>query len=179
MQRALENPVRLVALIGVVALIGGGLFVLKSTRGGDASASTPKLLHTSAKGHARTKTHRPAAKPKPAHVSPVAANGLPRPVAVALARNPVVVVSVVAPKGRVDALAVAEAKAGAAKAQAGFVRINAYRQAEIAPLQTKTGIKDNPAVIILRRPTQVTLAVQGFVDRDTVVQAVADARNAG
>lgn len=120
------------------------------------------------------------ASPKPARKpvlpSPVAPNGLPRAVAAALLRNPVVVVSVVAPGSRVDELALAEARAGAALAGAGFVRLNAYRQAEIAPLAAKTPLRTNPAVLVLRRPAYVTLSILGFADRDSVAQAAANAR---
>jgi hypothetical protein len=176
MQFAVENPVRLVALVGALATLGGGFLVLKSTQGGDATASQPKLLHTSVAPRARH--HRKPVQPghKPVHRSPVAANGLPRAIADALAKNPVVVVSVVAPRGRVDEVAFREARAGAAAAGAGFVRINAFRQAEVAPLDAKVDIRSNPTLIVIRRPDQVSIQIDGFVDRATIVQAVADAR---
>ena len=174
MNLAIENPVRLVALIGAVAVVGGGMLVLKTTQGGgDATASQPKLLHTSVGHRAR---HRPKPVHKPARVPPVAANGLPRSVALALAKHPVVVISVVAPRGRVDELALKEAQAGAAASGAGFVRINAFRQAEVAPLQTKVDVRGNPALIVMKRPADVSIQIDGFVDRDTIIQAVADAR---
>jgi hypothetical protein len=183
MQLASVNPVRLLAVVGVAAALAGGMIVFKSARGGGSNASTsqPTLLHTSvghrahrAKRHTVHKTVK--AHPRPAR--PVAANGLPRAVAVALVRHPVVVVAVVAPRGAVDDVAAKEAQAGATAAHAGFVRVNAFRQSQIAPLQAKLGIKDNPALLVLTRPTTVVFQVSGFVDRATVVQAVADARAA-
>jgi hypothetical protein len=179
MNAAVENPVRLVAIVGIVAALGGGLFVLKSGKGGGGgTASQPKLLHTSV-GHRA----RPHAKPKPAHrakpkpvVLPAATEGLPRSIRVALVRHPVVVISVVAPRGRVDELAYREALAGAQASRAGFVRINAYRQADIAPLESRLNLGGNPALIVMKRPADVAIQIDGFVDRDTIVQAVADAR---
>jgi hypothetical protein len=176
MQLAVENPVRLVALVGAVAALAGGFLVLKSTQGGGTSASEPKLLHTSVGPRARHNRKPVQPAHKPVHRSPVAPNGLPRTVADALAKNPVVVISVVAPRGRVDELAFREAQAGAAAAGAGFVRINAFRQAEVAPLDAKVDIRSNPALIVMRRPDQVSIQIDGFVDRATIVQAVADAR---
>jgi hypothetical protein len=176
MQLAVENPVRLVALVGAVAVLGGGLLVLKTTQSGNATASQPKLLHTSVGPRARH--HRKPVQPKhkPVHRAPVAANGLPRAIADALAKNPVVVVSVVALRGRVDQLAFREAQAGAAAAGAGFVRINAFQQAEVAPLDAKVDIRGNPTLIVMRRPDEVSIQIDGFADRATIVQAVADAR---
>lgn len=171
------NPVRLVAFIGAAAVLGGGMLVLKTSQGGGSAADAqPKLLHTSV--GPRAKPRQPAtkpARPKPSR-SPVAANGLPRSVAVALVKYPVVVISVVAPRGRVDELAVREARAAATAAGAGFVRINAFRQAEVAPLEAKVDVQGNPALIVMRRPTVVSFQVAGFVDRETIAQAVADAR---
>jgi hypothetical protein len=174
MQLAVENPVRLAALVGAVAVLGGGLFVLKATKSGEgASAAEPKLLHTSIGNRSK---HRPKPGQRAVHRTPVATNGLPRAVAVALARHSVVVVSVVAPRGRVDKLALREAEAGAAAGNAGFVRINAFRQADVVPLQAKVSVRGNPALIVMRRPADVSIQIEGFVDRGTIVQAIADAR---
>jgi hypothetical protein len=184
MNLAVENPVRLIAILGAVAALGGGMLILKSTRGGgESAASQPKLLHTSV-GH-RVRHHaKPTASPghhagrkRAPRLSP-ATVGLPRSIRVALAAHPVIVVSVVAPRGRVDELALREAVAGAKAAHAGFVRINAFRQADIAPLESKVDVGGNPALIVMKRPAVVTIQVDGFVDRDTIVQAVVDARTA-
>ncbi len=183
MQITAGNPVRLVAVLGVAALLGGGMLVLKTTQGsGETASPQPALLRTTAKGvGAKTKPTRtkpkPAARPRRTPTLPlVTANGLPRVVAVALTRNPVVVVAVVAPRGRVDALALAEARAGAALGGAGFAQVNAFRQIEMAPLASKFGIRSNPAVIVLKRPGNLSVRIDGFADRDTVAQAAAAAR---
>jgi hypothetical protein len=189
MQLAAANPVRLVALVGVIALLGGGMLVFKTTTSGSSSESTPTLLHQSTGHHvthppqARTHgsakpvhhgAHRPAAKPKP-HPA-VAANGLPWAVAHALAREKVVVVAVVTPRSHVDGLALAEAKAAAAKSQVGFVQVNAFQQSQIGPLASKLTVDSNPAILVLRRPMDVSIQISGFADRDSIVQAISDAR---
>ncbi len=187
MQFAAANPIRLVALVGVVALLGGGMFVFKATQGGSSSVShEPTLLHTSAKHHrpvtkprrvaTKPKPHRPAVRPK--HHPAVAANGLPWSVAHALVKNQVVVVAVVAPGSRIDQVALSEAKAAAAETNAGFVHVNAYAQAQIAPLASKVQITSSPAVLVMKRPTDVTIHIDGWADRDSIAQAVDDARHA-
>jgi hypothetical protein len=174
---ALANPVRLVALVGGVAVLAAGMLVLKTTQGGaGTTAAEPKLLHTTIGAHRRPVHRHAPTRPKPVDRSPVAANGFPRAVADALVKHAVVVISVVAPRGQVDELAYREARAGAAASGAGFVRINAFRESEIAPLQAKLAISGNPALIVMRRPADVSIQINGFVDRDTIVQAVADAR---
>ena len=180
MQIAVANPARLVAALGVAALLGGGMLVLKATGGsGETASPEPVLLRTTAKGVGAKKVA--PTKPKPAKrrtptLPAVTADGLPRVVALALTRNPVVVVAVAAPRGRVDTLALAEARAGAALGGAGFAYVNAFRQGEMAPLASKFGIRSNPAVIVVKRPSELSVRIDGFADRDTVAQAAAAAR---
>jgi hypothetical protein len=180
MNLAVENPVRLVAIIGVVAALGAGIFVLKSAKGGGSdTASQSTLLHTSVGHRVKPKPHpkpAPAHRTRPKHVLSAATAGFPRSIRVALAKHRVVVISVVSPRGRVDDLAYREALAGAQASHAGFVRINAFRQAEIAPLDAKVDVHGNPALIVMKRPAAVSIQIDGFADRATVIQAVADAR---
>jgi hypothetical protein len=183
MNLAVENPVRLVAIVGVVAALGVGIFVVKSAKGGGSdTASQSTLLHTSVGHRAKPKAHpKPTpthrTTPKPVRVLSAATAGFPRSIRVALAKHPVVVISVVAPRGRVDDLAYREALAGAQASHAGFVRINAFRQAEIAPLEAKVDVHGNPALIVMKRPAEVSIQIDGFADRATVIQAVTDARS--
>lgn len=186
MQFAAANPIRLVALVGVVALLGGGMLVFKATQAGSSSVShEPTLLHTSAKHHRSVTKPKPhATKPKhgpavrPKHHPAVAANGLPWSVAHALVKDPVVVVAVVAPGSRIDQVALSEAKAAAAETNAGFVQVNAYAQAQIAPLASKVQITSSPAILVMKRPTEVSIQIDGWADRDSIAQAVDDARDA-
>ncbi len=187
MQLAAANPVRLVAVVGVLALLGGGMFVFKATQGGSSSASQqPTLLHTSVRHHHPVTKPKPVAtKPKPhkpvvrpTHHPAVAANGLPWSVAHALVKHPVVVVAVVAPGSRIDQVTLSEAEAAAAQTNAGFVKVNAYVQAQIAPLASKVSITSAPAVLVMKRPADVTIQINGWADRDSIAQAVADARDA-
>ena len=75
----------------------------------------------------------PLAKPKPAAPA-VDANGLPRVLSTALAGNRVVVVGLHDPDSALDRMALAEARAGALAAGAGFVAINVFAEAQSRPL---------------------------------------------
>jgi hypothetical protein len=192
MQSLTANPVRLVAAIAVVAVLGGGFFILTSTRGGSSgSTSEPQLLHQST---GLTHRHKPVAhKPttrttatkhpgarrahaRPVHRTSVAPSGLPWSVQDALAHNAVVVVAVVSPKVPVDELTLAEAKAGASQGNAGFVEINAYNQTQIGPFDSVIATSANPAILVLHGPKDVSIQVPGYADRQSVMQAVDDAR---
>ena len=95
---------------------------------------------------APAKAKAPVAKAKPAPVPPVEAGarravapavdakGLPRVLSTALAGNRVVVVGLHDPDSALDQMALAEARAGARAAGAGFVAINVFAEAQSRPL---------------------------------------------
>jgi hypothetical protein len=121
----------------------------------------------------------PVAKPKPlVPVKPVAAPveaGLPKVLKAALADHRVVVVSLYDPDASVDGLALAEARAGASAAGAGFLAINVFREAQSRPLIELLGTLENPSVLVYRRPDALFARMGGFADRETVAQAAANA----
>jgi hypothetical protein len=104
---------------------------------------------------------------------------LPPAVARALLDHKVVVVSLYSPRGTVDGEALAEARAGAEAAGAGFVRINVLRQREIAALNAKLDVTYDPTVLVFRRPYQLFVRLNGFADKETVAQAATDAARPG
>ena len=59
--------------------------------------------------------------------------------------------------------------------RAGFVAVSALSERLVRPLVAKTGVLPDPAVLVLRRPGVVTASL-GVTDRQTVAQAVAQAR---
>jgi hypothetical protein len=186
-----------VGLAGVVTL-GGGFLVLG--RGGPTSSAAVheiKPLHPvkkSARKAARAaarKAAEPATRPG-AVKKPLAApsvpktkptDGMPAALSAALKRHSVVVVSLVARGATVDDLAYGEAKAGAAKVGAGFVRISVANNADLQALSglvdssTEAGdrLLDDPAVLVFRRPQELFVRINGYVDADTVAQAAANA----
>ncbi len=80
-------------------------------------------------------------------------------------------------------MTLAEAKAGAAAAQAGFVTINVSNNAQVAALSALVGssadpqnrLLDAPAVLVFQRPQALYVRLNGYVDADMIEQAVVNA----
>ncbi len=69
-----------------------------------------------------------------------------------------------------------EAAAAARSTHAGYVSLNVLSQADGVPLLKKLGLVQAPAVLVVMRPARIFAQLEGFADRQTVVQAVSDAR---
>ena len=167
------RQLRLVALlVGVVVLAGGYWMVVRkhSTTSPRTASSTP--VSTTPTSSTPSKTHHTASPP----ARKLATHGMPISVARALQKHSVVVVSLSSPSSDLDKLASAEARAGAAASNAGFVSINVFHQRAGIPLLHKLGVVDTPAVLVVTRRHSVTSELKGFVDRSVVAQAVSDAR---
>jgi hypothetical protein len=192
----LSPPVRIAALLGVLAavLIGGSMTLLG--RGGDTQAVphaiNPHPFGTKKKPAAAAPAKKPgvtAAKPKATKVAPPVAKaperpsavlvalqaGLPLPIAKALGQHPVVVVSLYNPYSQVDGISFAEARAGAQLAGVGFVPLNVLSQAEVGKLTEQLGLLPDPGLLIYVRPSTLAAKISGFADKETVAQAAHNA----
>ncbi len=194
-------PVRIAAVCGLVGAvaIGGGLMML-----GRKSSSPPAPVvikhHPFGPGvtkhHSATKAHLPAPTRAATHtaanakapvvkvhrvVAPAVdqaalAAGLPTSIARALAQHSVVVVELYDPQSEVDAIAYAEAQAGAHDAGAGFLPLSVLGS-DVSKLTEKLGeVLPDPGLLVYARPATLALRITGFVDRDTVAQAAQNAR---
>ena len=197
---SLSPRVRILAaalVLAVAALAAGFMLLGGSPSSSQAAVKTIKPLHPVNKvakkaAVARTKVlaKAPAKKvaPKPGKktarpAGPTVINGMPAALAHALASHAVVVVSLYAPRSSVDAMATDEAKHGAALAGAGFVAFSVADEKVVSPLTSLlTGaqtaadrVLDGPAVLVFQRPRTLFVRFNGFADRDTVAQAVANA----
>ena len=133
-----------------------------------AKADTAKA-ETNAKPATATDT-------KPVVKRPLRTHGLPVPVARALQRHRVVVVSLFAPNAAVDRLSKAEAEAGAEAAGVGFVALDVLERENAEPLGTKLGVIKAPSVLVYTRPAELFVELDGFADMATVAQAADNAR---
>jgi hypothetical protein len=123
-------------------------------------------------------------KPK-AHV-PAVIGGMPSALALALRSHRVVIVSLYTPDSSVDSMATDEARHGALAAHVGFVAFNVADEKVVAPLTSLlTGaptpadrVLDGPSVLVFVRPNSLFVRFNGFIDRDTVAQAAANAATA-
>jgi hypothetical protein len=191
-------PVRIFAILIVLAGLAGMLAMRTLGPSVDESAPIPqpvrkaqpsapaKVAPKPAKTAASTtaaKTAKPApAKPKPAAAKPkpvlnpvVPPTGFPVAVDRALREHAVVVVSLVQPGARVDELAAAEAQAGAKLSGAGFLALNVLNEGVARALLTKLDTARDSSLLVVKRSGEVALELDGFVDRETVAQAAANA----
>jgi hypothetical protein len=171
----LSPPVRIFAFVGVLVALGLAVFFfLVGRTAGETVSDTPLVTReaTTTPSTPTTPAARPARTPRATQLPP---SGFPLPVHRSLRRNRVVVVVVYMPGASVDAVVRAEARAGARQARAGLVQLSAVSERLVEPLVAKTGVLPNPAVVVVKRPGVVT-ATLGVTDRQTVAQAVVQAR---
>lgn len=178
-----------VALTGLL-VVGGGIFFLgRSSASSTASVHQIKPLHPHAKAKValappkvRMTKANAKAKTTPAR-HPAVIAGVPTPLAEALKRHSVVVLALVAPNSQVDGLTLAEAKAGAADAHAGFATIDVGNNAQVEALSALLGtsadaqnrLLDAPSVLIFQKPHALYVRLNGYVDAETVEQAAVNA----
>ena len=181
----ISPPVRILAV--VIILVGVAGMLAMQTMGGGVDESTPilqpvKKSATPTPKPAATKpaatkpaATKPAAKPKPAVNPVVRPSGFPVVVDRALQRHDVVVVSLVVAGARVDELAAAEAEAGAKLSGAGFLALNVLNEGVARALLAKLDAVQDPSVLVVTRSGDVAVELAGFVDRESVAQAAANA----
>jgi hypothetical protein len=191
-----SRPVKILALILVIAGVGGiaSMSLLgKSSSAGSAplsvaqirarahsSTSTKPTVSTPAvKAPAKAKVVAPphvhvAPKPKPKPAPVTAANGLPIVLNDALRAHRIVVVSVFDPQSQTDAISYAEARAGAGDVSlAGFLGVSVLDDSVAGPLTAALpggGLLPVPGLLIYRRPGTLVERVDGFADREAVAQ---------
>lgn len=93
-----------------------------------------------------------------------------------LERNRVVVAVLYSPNASVDALAIREARSGASAAHAGFVAIDVYDAQQIAPVAAQYAVRGAPSVLVFVRGRGAVTQFDGWIDSETVAQAVDNAR---
>ena len=183
---------RIYAAVALTSLfvVGGGLFFIShSSSSSAASVHQIKPLHP----HARTRvalappkvtmTKAQTKASKKLGRRPAVIAGVPTPLADALKRHSVVVLALVAPNSQVDGLTLAEAKAGAADAHAGFATIDVGNNAQVEALSALLGtsadaqnrLLDAPAVLVFQKPQALYVRLNGYVDASTVEQAAVNA----
>ena len=208
MDLTVSRPVKILALILVIAGVGGvaslSLMGKSSPSGGpqlsvaqirarahsststSTTASTPAVT-TPATAKAVVAPHvhaapKPKLRPtaKPAAVA--GANGLPIILNDALRAHRIVVVSVFDPQSQTDSISYAEARAGAGDVSlAGFLGVSVLDDSVAGPLTAALpggGLLPVPGLLIYRRPGTLVERIDGFADREAVAQLVLAAQTA-
>ena len=136
----------------------------------------PQRRPRPAAAKAKAATPKAPAKPAPLNaVRTIPPTGFPVAVDRALARHKVVVVSLVVPGSPIDELAAGEAKAGAKLGGAGYLALNVLNERVAHAVLAKLEGPKEPSVLVFKQSGEVALALDGFVDRETVAQAAANA----
>jgi hypothetical protein len=194
----LSPPIRYAALCALLAsvVIGGGMMMLGHKS--ESAVATPHVINKhpfGVKKHATTTTKKtvPAATtktkptPQPVQATPAKAPeqpsaviaalaaGIPAPIAKALGKHPIVVVSVYNPYSEVDGIAFAEARAGAQMANVGFLPLSVLSQAQVGKLTEQLGLLPDPGLLVYARPGTLVARISGFADKETVAQAAQNA----
>jgi len=170
----LTPPIRVAALVGALVATGLVAFVFVIGRGASGTdSSTPTQSAT--KPATRTTPAKAARTRAATHRAAVTKSGFPAPVDRALRLRGVAIVAVYMPQAAVDAAVLKEARAAAVKSRAGYVAISALNERLVQQLVAKTGVLPAPAVLVVKR-TGVVTATLSVTDRDTIAQAVAQAR---
>ena len=194
----LSPPIRYAALCALLAsvVIGGGLMMLGHKS--ESAVATPHVINkhpfgvkkhatTTTKKTAPAATTKPKPKPQPVQATPAKspeqpsaviaalAAGMPAPIAKALGKHPIVVVSLYNPYSEVDGIAFAEARAGAQMAKVGFLPLSVLSQAQVGKLTEQLGLLPDPGLLVYARPGNLVARISGFADKETVAQAAQNA----
>jgi len=174
----ISPPIRILALVGVVAALGLGVFVFMNKSSSSDDSAAPAAIPAAnasrtqaAAQHSATSSRTAAAKPKI-----VLLPGLPTGVAHKLQFSRVVVVSLFSRGGNGDKAAVAQARAGAKSAHAAFLPVNDADERTARRFGAFVGTTTAPpAVLVVKRPGKITNRFDGFTDSDIVAQAATNA----
>jgi hypothetical protein len=162
---------RVLLPVAVLGLLGVGYGAFAYGQGPDVPESIPVPTTTQAAPTPKPKAkHKATPKPKPVQNPTLSA--LQRE----LDENGVVVVVFYNPEDDRDSLAVLEARAGAAAADAGFVAVNVMKEKAVQRLAATFEVLRAPAVVVVVPPRRVKARFLEYVDRATVEQAVENAR---
>ncbi len=188
MTTTISPPIRILALVGVLAaaVVGILFFVHNRSSSSSSSPALPSVRQShslSTKQHLATSTAKPATKSvaKPAVNRKIALQpGLPSPVAHALRSSKVVIVVVYAHGGNGDLAAVTQARMGAKSAHVGFAAVNVIDEKTARSFHVFAGTAASPpAVLVIKRPGKIVNQFSGYTDSGIVEQAGLNARTGG
>jgi hypothetical protein len=162
----LSPPVRLLALVGVLAAVGVGIFLFTQSRS-DSGSSSSALPAATSSVNAPTRSRTQATPDKPAAKAQVE----PKVVLV-----PGLPTQVYAPGAKGDRSAVAQARTGAKSARAGFVAVNVLKEKAARTVGKFAGTDTTPPVfLVVKRPGRIVNRLNGYVDNEVVAQAALNA----
>jgi hypothetical protein len=162
-----------IVIIAVVVLVVGGLgakmFLLSPA---SVSLVVPPAVHHPV-AHKTVVSH--GHKTKPAAPKITLDPNLPSALRAALMHHGVVVAVLYAPNDPGDVAAVTAARKGADSAHVGFAALDVSNEAVATAVALELPGSSDPSVAVVRRPGDITLLLNGYVDSDVVTQAAREA----
>lgn len=160
--------------VAVLGLLGGGFGAF--AMGGPATPDALPLQHAISSGAVDTGAVDTAPAPTTTEQAPTPAPPEPKtPLGQEQAQNRVVVLVFQTPSADLDATTVRESRAGAAATDAGFLAVDVTRDSSVAGLAAEYEVLEAPTVLVLVGD-DVRQRFDGYVDRETVAQAVTNTR---
>jgi hypothetical protein len=169
----LSTPIKVVALAGLlVALLAGAFATMTVLRGQQHSANgvqSPSARPSTSLKFSQT--------PKKAAAQPIVIDAnLPAPLRHSLRSSREVVAVVVSPGVPGDQDAVQQARAGASAAHVGFTVLDVTRAPIASALSIWAPEAVDPTVLVVKRPGNVAVELDGYADQDMVAQAALNAK---
>jgi len=164
---ASQLRLRVLLPVAILGILGLGVGAFATTRSApETSDADAVAARIAAKQNANTpRPSKPANKPSP-QASPLEG---------ALRKHSVVVVLFYAPGDDYDTIQARETRAGALAAKAGFLALNVTKNQQVAALAAEYDVREAPATLVFTRGPRVAYRVAGYMDRQAVAQAAADA----
>jgi hypothetical protein len=164
---ASQLRLRVLLPVAILGILGLGIGAFATTRSAPRTSNADAVAaRIAAKQNTTTqKPSTPTNKPSP-QVSPLEG---------ALRKHSVVVVLFYAPGDDYDTIQARETRAGALAAKAGFLALNVTKNQQVAALAAEYDVREAPATLVFTRGPRVAYRVAGYMDRQAVAQAAADA----
>jgi hypothetical protein len=164
---ASQLRLRVLLPVAILGILGLGIGAFATTRSAPETSNADAVAaRIAAKQNTKTqKPSKPTNKPSP-QVSPLEG---------ALRKHSVVVVLFYAPGDDYDTIQARETRAGALAAKAGFLALNVTKNQQVAALAAEYDVREAPATLVFTRGPRVAYRVAGYMDRQAVAQAAADA----
>jgi hypothetical protein len=166
--------------VAILGILGLGVGAFATTRSGPATSDADAIA-------ARIAAKQRAAEPeKPKKQKKTNPNPNPDPgtqpgpkttlLQDALQKHAVVVVLFYAPGDDYDTIQTRETRAGALAAHAGFLALDVTQNARVSAIATQYEVREAPATLVFKRGPKLVFRAEGYMDREAIAQAVANAR---
>ena len=183
MTTTLSPPIRILAVVGALAIVAAGVLYFALNRSSsDGSSATPPAVSASTSKPATSPAVKPAttpaAKSAAAAAKPkvVLLPNLPAPVARSLHFSKVIVAIIYSGNVDTDRAALAQARAAAKTAHAGFAAVNIVNEKLARSAGKFAGTTTTPpTLLIVKRPGKIVNRFSGSVDDVIVTQAAVNA----